>query len=424
MKKLISLLIALSLLLVSCSFGEKAYIPDDDGSELSSEIAANETEESLSINDESSFLEESSYLMDSASESKVIQPPQLVDKYDLDYTQRQLYDKLVAGIKNFEMSIEIDSFPKTDLEKEKFEMVFDIVYNTHPEFFWFGSSQFYGNDSDGKYYVWPVYTVDGENIGAERDSSNSISYPEPDEIAVAMTKIESQQTEISNALGDLPINNEMSAFELEVAVHDWLYNKIEYDPESPNANSIYGAIVEGRAVCEGFSRSFQYILGLHEIDSLLFSGIGITDDDEGPHMWNAVKLEDEWYHVDVTWDTTTGKHNGLTFYHMYFNRTDGFMESDHIKAENNPNIICTATTYNYYEKVGVHIASDEDFINKMPTLITDAKGTGKTMIELEFEPNYIDVSEFWNKMKLIDSSYAKDINIGCIDRVALLSFDE
>ena len=38
------------------------------------------------------------------------------------------------------------------------------------------------------------------------------------------------------------------------------------------------------------------------------------------HIWNTVKLDDQWYHVDVTWDDPIGSSFEYTD-HSYFNIT-------------------------------------------------------------------------------------------------------
>lgn len=45
-------------------------------------------------------------------------------------------------------------------------------------------------------------------------------------------------------------------------VHDWLIDAIEYDTSGTNANkyNIYGAMHDRKAVCEGYARSFKYIM--------------------------------------------------------------------------------------------------------------------------------------------------------------------
>ena len=88
-------------------------------------------------------------------------------------------------------------------------------------------------------------------------------------------------------------------------VHNWLIDNIEYDInlETQEPYSISGALTEGMAVCEGYARSFKYIMDGLDIPCVLVSGIGTNSNGETEsHAWNYVMLDNKWYAVDVTWD--------------------------------------------------------------------------------------------------------------------------
>lgn len=119
--------------------------------------------------------------------------------------------------------------------------------------------------------------------------------------------------EIDNALNFLEgmreeINRQLEGYnEIEKIrqVHNWLIDNIEYDTnfESNEPYSIYGALKEGKAVCEGYARSFKYILDELGIPCVLVSGTGTNSNGQTEsHAWNYVEIAGEWYAVDVTWD--------------------------------------------------------------------------------------------------------------------------
>ena len=88
-------------------------------------------------------------------------------------------------------------------------------------------------------------------------------------------------------------------------VHNWLIDNIEYDVNlnADEPYSISGALTEGKAVCEGYARSFKYIMDELEIPCVLISGTGTNSNGETEsHAWNYVQLDGNWYAVDVTWD--------------------------------------------------------------------------------------------------------------------------
>ena len=62
------------------------------------------------------------------------------------------------------------------------------------------------------------------------------------------------------------------------------------------AYTAYGALVKGSAVCDGYTYAFDLISKYVGIDAMRVSN------QENTHAWNAVKMDGEWYFVDVMCD--------------------------------------------------------------------------------------------------------------------------
>ena len=79
--------------------------------------------------------------------------------------------------------------------------------------------------------------------------------------------------------------------------------RFENECKSGNAGYIRTAyaLVTHEGVCEGYARSFQYVLNKLNIPCVLIHGVQTSGEPEA-HMWCAVELEGEWYVVDPTWD--------------------------------------------------------------------------------------------------------------------------
>ena len=126
----------------------------------------------------------------------------------------------------------------------------------------------------------------------------------------------------------------MTDYERELAVHDYIIETAEYDSnrlsllpffeENPNNTNPYGALVDGRAVCEGYSSAFQLLMDMIGVECITVRGESNADRD--PHAWNMVRLDGEWYCVDVTWDDpiVLGAVSEQAA-HRYFNVTSDFM---------------------------------------------------------------------------------------------------
>ena len=87
-------------------------------------------------------------------------------------------------------------------------------------------------------------------------------------------------------------------------VHDYLINNIEYDKNAGNAiYDSYGALINKRAVCEGYAKAFKYILDDLGIPCIIVCGTGTNSTGlTESHAWNYVLIDGKWYAMDVTWD--------------------------------------------------------------------------------------------------------------------------
>ena len=101
----------------------------------------------------------------------------------------------------------------------------------------------------------------------------------------------------------------MSAYEMELAVHDWLvewgsYDRTVYDNPNHSGRTGYrdpwGMLVGGYGNCLGYSSTFQLLMDLSGVECITVVGAAFGSRED--HAWNMVKLDGEWYCVDVTWD--------------------------------------------------------------------------------------------------------------------------
>lgn len=118
------------------------------------------------------------------------------------------------------------------------------------------------------------------------------------------TKIDEELEEINSVVEKIKDHiHGYSDYEKIRQVHNWLIDNVEYNTNADEPYSISGALTEGKAVCEGYARSFKYIMDKIQIPCVLVSGTGTNSKGETEsHAWNYVQLDGKWYAVDVTWD--------------------------------------------------------------------------------------------------------------------------
>ena len=75
----------------------------------------------------------------------------------------------------------------------------------------------------------------------------------------------------------------------------WLYRKLAKacapDKSAEAAQDAYAALVEGKAGSTGYALAYALLLDTASISNAVITGEG--------ESWNALKLEDEWYHADA-----------------------------------------------------------------------------------------------------------------------------
>ncbi len=132
-------------------------------------------------------------------------------------------------------------------------------------------------------------------------------YQKPDG-SVRKSKIKKTRDKLDDAIGEAVsgVMPTMSAVEKMMVLHDYIVSNTAYtdDSEKPSRVTEVGTFLEHEANCEGYSRAF----------AILMEKVGIPvkfiSSDEMKHMWNAVKVGKDWYHVDVTWDDPVDQERG------------------------------------------------------------------------------------------------------------------
>lgn len=126
-------------------------------------------------------------------------------------------------------------------------------------------------------------------------------------------------SDISKKIVSSITDSNMSELEKADAVYEYLIKNAEYgDANNPLSYTAYGALAEGKAVCQGYSGAFNMLCKAAGVMSL-----SVYNDD---HMWNVVVADGQLYHYDVTFDDA-----GDNSYNKYYriNNTEFIPDDDH-----------------------------------------------------------------------------------------------
>ena len=119
--------------------------------------------------------------------------------------------------------------------------------------------------------------------------------------------------------------------------HDYIINNAKYDVirgqdgDSPYQSHIaYGPLLEGKAICNGYADAMAIILTKIGIDNFKIAtpAENISDSEYG-HIWNAVYVNGQWLHLDLTWDDPIASDgNDYIFYKYFLIDTDKLKKAD------------------------------------------------------------------------------------------------
>lgn len=241
--------------------------------------------------------------------------------------EKKAYNSIVSNVEKMPEKIEIPKITSKELKT-----VFEAVLNDNPQFIFLGHTCTFEVAGKNQYFKTD-YIISKQQY--EQEISGMIS---------AAEKIKNKLTGKSD-------------YAKELYVHDYIIKKCTYEAdEAQNSDTdkstAYGGLVSGRASCEGYSKAFKYVLDYLGIQCYIAAGEALADNNKySSHMWNVVKIEDELYFTDVTWDDS----DTTQIYYDYFNITTAQLFKDHKDCSFSET--CSAKKNNYFVKENIYLTS-------------------------------------------------------------------
>ncbi len=237
-------------------------------------------------------------------------------------TEKRIYAAIDAAMQEPE-SREFATAAPDDINRVN--DILEFYKADHPEVFWIDETEpYYYSVNDGTLTMRVHFKSEGEALLSAKER-------------------------LENALADAAESapDDSSEYERELYIHDYLIGHCEYDDEAvelhqqtdsvrANEQNAYGAMVEGKAVCEGYARAFQLLCDRLEVPCWVIQGqaLGFEGEANVNHIWNCVRLDGEWYFVDVTWDDCDSRETIGAEQYFYFNLTTDELLKDHVIAPN------------------------------------------------------------------------------------------
>lgn len=272
----------------------------------------------------------------------------------LDEKDKEIYKKISTAIETTQNVVNLKDF------KVDFDTVWQIYQKLiadNPQYFWVSKFITYTETSEnGQSMLVDFYVsyTDGDVTDTFDDKSQLIVVADRQKI---QNQIESVNQKIKSILSGIPAN--APVINKEKLIHDAVLKTVSYDYSAvdnvptknnyPRVWDIFGALCNQKAVCEGYSKLFQYLCYQVGINSTFVHG---TSENQ-PHAWNAVNLNGSWYHIDTTWDDASN--SGVPLYD-YFNLTTEEICADHTIDQKDIVVpTATATEYSFTNTFGMKL---------------------------------------------------------------------
>lgn len=118
-----------------------------------------------------------------------------------------------------------------------------------------------------------------------------------------------------------------SSYDRAVALHDYIALHTRYDSRlgiAAQADATTRLLLEGRAVCDGYAHAYGMMLSMAGIENRFVIGSG----DGVDHIWNLVRFDGGWAHVDATYGDPKPDKPGRVM-HSYFGMSDARISANH-----------------------------------------------------------------------------------------------
>lgn len=127
-----------------------------------------------------------------------------------------------------------------------------------------------------------------------------------------------------NEIYNQAITKDMSDYDKIKAIHDYIVDNSKYDVERNDKDDskyisykAYGPLIEGYATCSGYTDAMALFLEKMGIKNFKVATELMQKDISG-HVWNAVFLDNQWLHLDLTWDDPVSDDGKDYLQHKYF----------------------------------------------------------------------------------------------------------
>ncbi|MCR5798318.1 MAG: hypothetical protein K6G63_10425 [Eubacterium sp.] len=179
----------------------------------------------------------------------------------------------------------------------------------------------------------------GTHVSTYQNSKTSTVMSYVPEYLYSETKVSEMRKKFNYRVDSIidMVDPSWSDMEKALFVHDYIISQSSYDTTHEKSDA-YSLLVDGTAVCQGYTLAFTYIMEKLGIESRAVSSASMN------HIWNEIKLGSSWYHVDLTYDDPVPDMLGAAK-HDFFLLSDEAMEASSVHYGWEAMYKCTSTAF-------------------------------------------------------------------------------
>lgn len=259
-----------------------------------------------------------------------------------------IYNKVLSSIKSHTETIEFSN----PIELQTLMDIYSLIYSDEI------NMQYIGNSF--KYDTNPV-------------SSMKISYKYSADVMNAITA----QTESAAEAILSQITPDMTEYDIIKLFHDRIIENCVYNASEEFSNMAYGALVKGKAACQGYAHAMSYLCNKVGIENTFASGfVG------EPHVWNMINLGGSWYNIDLTGDDVeTGIPDFISY--NFFNVKDEELSDRQYYDGITERPQAISDEYNFFVYNGFLVSSKEAATQVIYNQFIDCLNSGRKFIYIK-----------------------------------------
>ena len=228
-------------------------------------------------------------------------------------TAETVIENIHSGLLSYSDNIDVSA---VRCSVDDFDAFYSNIINDNPDLFFVSSSYRYYYNKTSNYVtaVVPQYAMTQDEV----ESALEVFYAGAEK---ALKEVDSSMSDLQKAL----------------TIHDYICSNAIYpNIYDENGNyvaaldldiyhSAYGFFKNNIAVCAGYTLTFSYLMHQLGIDCEYVSS------DKMEHAWNKIKLDGNWYNIDITYDNSDyvgGENTYGLAYHSCFLKSDSYFQSE------------------------------------------------------------------------------------------------